>query len=632
MMFAKIIPIALANHLWQSTLIAVGAALLAFTLRKNRAQTRYALWLVASLKFLIPFSVLVAIGTRLKWAAAAPIARPTLSAAVQQISYPFTNSLVPPLVSHPAIPAAPSYLFPVILFAIWLSGFVAVLFSWLRRWLRLRAAVRAATRLPLQLPIQVLSSPALLEPGIFGITRPVLLLPEGITRRLAPEHLEAIFAHELCHVRRRDNLAAAVHMLVELVFWFHPLVWWIGARLIAERERACDEEVLRLGNQPQVYAESILKTCQFYLESPLACVSGVTGSDLKQRIVRIMTGRIANQLAFWKKFLLAASAISAVALPVAIGILNASPTPAQSQPSTNTAPTPSFEVASIKPDKSGGFGVALRIAPGGTFAADNVPLKLLIEEAYNVKDAQISGDPQWVSSEHFNLQAKPDEATAAQMQKMKPEERHQTLMLMLQSLLADRFQLKLSRSTKELLVYALVVAKNGPTIKKSDFVTPDKPPDALLPPLPPPGGGGPGPVMRAGGPQFKGGIMMMGPGHLNINGAPLERFADVLSRMLGRTVIDKTGLQGNYEFTLNWTPDANEGPLMPGGPPPGFNATTGGAAGSGPGGPGPVTAPPDTSGPNIFTAIQEQLGLKLESQKGPVELLVIDHVERPSEN
>src|SRR6185312_10120322 len=148
----------------------------------------------------------------------------------------------------------------------------------------------------LKTDLPTLSSPALLEPGVFGILRPVLLLPEGITDRLTSEHLSAILAHELCHVRRRDNLTAAIHMAVEAIFWFHPLIWWLGVRLVEERERACDEEVLRLGNKPHVYAESILKTCQFYLESPLTCMSGVTGSDLKRRVVRIMTQRIVDRL------------------------------------------------------------------------------------------------------------------------------------------------------------------------------------------------------------------------------------------------------------------------------------------------------------------------------------------------
>ena len=200
--------------------------------------------------------------------------------------------------------------------------------------------------------IELLLSPASLEPGIFGIVKPVLVWPKGISEHLQDAHLEAILAHEVWHVRRRDNLAAAIHMVVEAIFWFHPLVWWLGARLVEERERACDEEVLELGSERRVYAESILKTCEFCVESPLACVSGVTGADLKKRIVRIMTQRMANKLSFGRKLLLAAIGIAAVAGPVVFGLVNAPQVRAQST-QTTSAPLPSFEVASIKPNRSG---------------------------------------------------------------------------------------------------------------------------------------------------------------------------------------------------------------------------------------------------------------------------------------
>ena len=172
-------------------------------------------------------------------------------------------------------------------------------------------------------PIDLLLSPATLEPGIFGIVKPVLVWPKGISERLDDAQLEAILAHEVWHVRRRDNLAAAIHMVVEAIFWFHPLVWWLGSRLVDERERACDEEVLESGSDRQVYAESILKTCEFCVESPLACVSGVTGADLKKRIVRIMTERMANKLSFGRKLLLAGVGVAAVAGPVVFGLVNA---------------------------------------------------------------------------------------------------------------------------------------------------------------------------------------------------------------------------------------------------------------------------------------------------------------------
>jgi TonB family protein len=167
------------------------------------------------------------------------------------------------------------------------------------------------------------SSQTSLEPGIFGIRRPLLLWPVGISQHLQDAHLEAILTHEAQHVRRRDNLAAAMHMVVEAIFWFHPLVWWLGARLVEERERACDEEVLRLGNQPEIYAESILKTCEFCVASPLACVSGVTGADLKLRIVRIMTQGSVDKLGFLKKLLLVVIGTGAVAAPIVVGLIKA---------------------------------------------------------------------------------------------------------------------------------------------------------------------------------------------------------------------------------------------------------------------------------------------------------------------
>src|SRR5262249_28263243 len=154
--------------------------------------------------------------------------------------------------------------------------------------------------------------------------------------------LQSIVAHELCHIYRRDNLAAAIHMIVESIFWFHPLVWWIGARLVEERERACDEEVVRQGAEPLVYAEGILSVCKFYLQSPLACASGVTGADLKKRIEAIVANRIAPGLSTARKLLLAAAGFAAIGLPVLIGLWRAPSGYAQSQEKLV------FDVASIK--------------------------------------------------------------------------------------------------------------------------------------------------------------------------------------------------------------------------------------------------------------------------------------------
>jgi beta-lactamase regulating signal transducer with metallopeptidase domain len=293
-----------ADHLWQSTLVAALAGLLTLAFRNNRAQVRYWLWLAASLKFLIPFTALTALGHQVGWRSPVTLVQPQMTFFVDAVTQPFSQpvSLVVAVSTAAASPGVAAAL-TIALAAIWLGGCAVILLTWCVRWRRVGMAVRQAApvsdgralaalrrlerRGGITRPIALVSSDSPLEPGVFGILRPVLFWPRGIGAHLGDAQVEAILAHELSHVRRRDNLAAALHMIVEVVFWLHPLVWWVGARLVDERERACDEEVIRLGSEPQVYAESILKTCEFCLEPGLLCVAGVTGSDLKKRIEAI---------------------------------------------------------------------------------------------------------------------------------------------------------------------------------------------------------------------------------------------------------------------------------------------------------------------------------------------------------
>jgi hypothetical protein len=158
---------------------------------------------------------------------------------------PFAAKLMPALAQAwaPAMPPTLQAGFHplLVLFAFWLMGFAAVVLIWFARWLRLKSALRDSMPLPLAAPLPVRLTATPLGPGLFGIFRPVLLLPEGITSRLTAQELRAVLDHEICHLERNDNLTAAIHGVVEALFWFHPLIWWLGARLIAERERACDE-------------------------------------------------------------------------------------------------------------------------------------------------------------------------------------------------------------------------------------------------------------------------------------------------------------------------------------------------------------------------------------------------------
>ena len=271
------------NHLWQSTVFAFAVGLLTIAFRKNQARVRYWLWFGASVKFVIPFSILMMLGSLLPGASIIQtIATPMLSLTTADIIQPPLEGASSGSPAPLSPPPSADWAFVVVV-GLWACGLAVMVLMRSRIWWRVRRIVRGSTAVEIPygvLPpgVEVRAVPGLLEPGVVGFWRPVLLLPVGIEAYLTAAQLQAVLAHELCHIKRRDNLTAAVHMIVESVFWFHPLVWWIGARLVDEREAACDEEVLRLGNEPHVYAQSILRTCEFYVESPLLCVSGVTGS------------------------------------------------------------------------------------------------------------------------------------------------------------------------------------------------------------------------------------------------------------------------------------------------------------------------------------------------------------------
>jgi len=336
----------IGNHIWQSTTFALLAALVTLMFRNNRAHVRYLLWFSASAKFLLPFSLLIGLGSLLQPPQASKL-QPNLlapAATMVQVSAPFASN-------SPILTTPNRDWLAIAILAIWVCGFAAIVLMRLRDWRRIRAAVRASTPVKIPAPIEIRAASGLLEPGVVGIFRPNLLIPAGILERLSADQFKAVLAHELRHVRRRDNLTSAIHMMVEAIFWFHPLVWWIGSRLVDERERACDEEVLRQGSAPGVYAECIVQVCKNYVESPLTCAAGVMGSDLKKRIQMILAGRIAPELNFAKRIALGTLAILAIAGPIAIGLMKTTSIRAQSKPSE--APILTAQAKSAAPVKSG---------------------------------------------------------------------------------------------------------------------------------------------------------------------------------------------------------------------------------------------------------------------------------------
>jgi bla regulator protein BlaR1 len=580
----------MANHLWQSTLFLVLAATLAFSLRKNQARIRYWVWLTASMKFLLPFSLLIVLGSHLAKPRTSTPVQAVVYSAVENFSQPFVGPDLPSLSQTPA-PVSRFHLLPPIAVAAWLAGIVFVLLVWAAGWIRVSRMVRRALPLErgpefealrrlessfgIRRPIGLVLSQDSMEPGIFGIFRPILIWPEGISKHLDERHIDAILAHEICHARRHDNLTAVLHMLVEAVFWFHPLVWWMGARLEEERERACDEEVSLQCNRPDVYAESILRVCKFCSESPLACVAGITGADLKKRIVQIMTERVVPKLTRAKKLLLATVTVCVLAAPVVLGMVRMSR---------------AFDVISIRlspPDERNHSGITRT-----GYDMGGLPIAAVIADAFFPRNwnGRIRNAPDWVMKDHFDIMAKvgPDDIDEWQKEwrrlsrPLKDE--------MLQNLLAERLKFIAHLVPSEADGYALVLDKKGSKLVEAP---PDEPRPDNGGPLP---GGGYVRIQRDKDLRY------------SFQGVTMAAFAQFLVGLGGDQVADQTGLTGKYDFTLTWLPagpDEQEQDV------------------------GVIHFDdPDRLSHWNFGA----LGLRAQHAKLPTQDVVIDHIERPTPN
>ena len=272
----------LANHMWQTTIFVGIVIAITRAMRGNRACVRHAMWLAASVKFALPFSLLVAVGSAIEWPRT-PLALPSTPNFFE-----ITRIVAEP-VTVSAANTGPGLL-TWIAGSVWLTGFTIILLKWCYAWRRSHRKVRSSTRWhePVRGWADVRISVDAAGPAVFGLVRPVLLLPAGIDEHLTSRELSAVIAHERAHVRRYDNLTTALHRIVTAVFWFHPFVWWVGKRLIAERERASDEAAVAAGFSPRVYAEVLLKVGRSALDTPRVCAAGVHGSNLKTRIEGIM--------------------------------------------------------------------------------------------------------------------------------------------------------------------------------------------------------------------------------------------------------------------------------------------------------------------------------------------------------
>jgi bla regulator protein blaR1 len=622
----------IGNHLWQSTLFVFAATLLTFLFRKSHARVRYWLWLAASIKFLIPFSLLVSIGSSINfsWKQSALISHTAFS-YVESFNQPF-GSIGAPTVMATAKPD-PIHWIPAILAAIWFLGVIAVLLLYSAKGRNVSAAVRKSALLKdrrlcdilraLELRsgcrkrIKLALSSSTIEPGVFGIFQPILVMPKEIVVQLNDSELEAIIAHEVAHVCRRDNFFSALHMFIEALFWFHPIVWWLGAKLVQERESACDEEVLRLGKDPQAYAKGIVKVCEFYVASPLACVAGVTGSDIKQRINAIMSHRLGVKLSIAKKVTLAMASAFALAFPVYIGLFQTPSSQAQSQTEPmafghQTIPKNNrYDVVSIKRGIKG-KSQAFSASPLA-FRYENFSLPEVISNLSGLPPYRIIGLPAWTSSETFSVQAK----------SAVPAKSYLESWAMLIPVLEDRFKLKYHSEKRQMRVYELSVDATRVQFPvtvpgRCDRINEDYAP------------AGSSELKRAvkSGPPFNdcgrwfNKALPEGGFSLSVKAVTMAQLAGYLELYVGRPVIDRTGLSTLFDieslsFSNVGITDNSRFAVKSG------DKDWQDAVAENVGAPSGL--------PSIFAALKKS-GLRLTHGEGSVEVLVIDQLERPSEN
>jgi TonB family protein len=339
----------IANHLWQATIISLLVAAAAMLLNRGTARSRYIMWLIASFKFALPSALFVflasQIGIEFNPLFDSSNANAPAATALYQVVAPVAHSAQPQALSaesqrgHNEIYCA--------LTGVWAIGAAAIFAVWRARRKRFSLLIRAGNVmtagreietlnrvrawLQVKRPVKLIITPALIEPGVWRAWRPVVVLPAKIADDLTAAELEAVMMHEMVHVIRRDNLINSFQMFLCCLIWFHPFVWLIDRRLLAEREQACDERVLELGGASKVYASSLLKVFCFCMGGKLAGVSYATGSNLRRRIEHIMADNLDRRFTLGHRALIAAIATLAIGFSLAAGLFGYASATAQSK-------------------------------------------------------------------------------------------------------------------------------------------------------------------------------------------------------------------------------------------------------------------------------------------------------------
>jgi bla regulator protein BlaR1 len=530
---------ALGDHLWQSTLFAGAVGCLTLLLHRNSARVRCCLWLAASIKFLVPFALLTAMGTRIPLPSA-PLHGPTpvlLSVVGQkavQITQVATAGVTALARVTQTVSGGGAWL--VAIEVLWTLGTLLVALHWLSRWRLIRRVLNDSAHTNMKFVIPVRSSAAQLEPAVVGILNPVLLIPKDIELRLAPEEMGAVLTHEGCHVAWRDNLLATLHGIVEMLFWFNPIVWWIGTRIVDERERACDEHVLAHGHLPQSYGEGILKVCEHYLQSPLTCAAGVGGANLRQRIETIMQNRLIEQLGAFRKVVLTAAACATIVVPLGCGVLTSH---GRAEAATAEVDSPVLRNVSIRlapplvpgqltpPGLYNSFGL---LGPDGmTVQAVYPSLRGLVAAAYGVDPSQVVGrdlsqEPMYQITADNPWPESPTDSGGTRAARYLTSTSE--VAALQRQLLTTHFGLVVKRERRQMAGYVLTIGSGGSKL------TPDS--DA--------------PWWKQGAGQSNHEIIT--------TKTPVDFLLHFLQAMLQAPVVDQTGLTGTYDYKLTWNPSA----------------------------------------------------------------------------
>ena len=403
-----------------------------------------------------------------------------------------------------------------------------------------RTIEKLGARIRISRPVRLLTSSRVEVPAVIGWLRPVVLMPVGALAGLPIDHIEALLAHELAHIRRHDYVVNILQRVAEAALFYHPAVWWISGQIRQEREHCCDDIAASITGDTVAYVEA-LADLEASRPARLGPALAANGGSLESRIARLLGVR--------DRQIPRASVLGAV-----LGVFFFMLVAALAQ---SAASEPRFEVASIKPSPPEYVGFQSYVR-GDRYTALTATVRNLMSYAYGIRDFQITGGPAWTSSVGYNISAKMPTAAGTGRDSSK---------LMMQALLAARFGLKFHRITKDRAGYALVIDKSGPKLVESK---------------------NPGPGLG------------LGRGRLMGRGSDMLTLARELSSQLEAPIADRTGLGARYDFTLIWSPDDQ------------------------------VT---DSAEPSVFSAIREQLGLRLDPVKDvPVEFFVIDSVNKPSEN